>query len=162
MNTSQVLKELDRITAKRPASKRIVVKGQDDCWNWTGGTNDDGYARIRVNKKKVLVHRLIFQIATGESIADKVIRHTCDNPLCQNPSHLLSGTILDNVNDRNARGRQAKGIKIAKSKLSEKQVNEIRRKYTPRIVTYKKLAAEFGICLRQVWMIVTKRNWRHC
>jgi len=34
-----------------------------------------------------------------------VVRHTCDNIKCINPSHLLGGTHLDNMNDRSKRGR---------------------------------------------------------
>lgn len=29
-----------------------------------------------------------------------VVRHTCDNPKCLNPDHLIVGTVDDNVSDR--------------------------------------------------------------
>lgn len=55
-----------------------------------------------------------------------MLRHACDNPLCCNPDHLLTGTQQDNINDKVARGRQAKGEAHGMSKLTTKQVERMR------------------------------------
>jgi len=40
-----------------------------------------------------------------------IIRHSCDNVVCVNPDHLLSGTPNDNIQDSVKRNRRAKGDK---------------------------------------------------
>lgn len=64
-----------------------------------------GYGRVRLTGRPVdWAHRVALLLATGERPA--VVRHTCDNPPCVNPLHLLGGTQADNVADKWARGRQ--------------------------------------------------------
>lgn len=79
----------------------------DNCWLWHGCLNSDGYPAISWNGNyNVKGHRAMFQIYYPDiDIQGQSIRHTCDNPLCMNPSHLLVGTSLENVADRVRRGR---------------------------------------------------------
>ena len=51
-------------------------------------------------------HRVAFMLAGGAIDDGAVIRHTCDNPACVNPAHLLSGRNIDNVRDMWRRGRE--------------------------------------------------------
>lgn len=92
------------------------------CLIWTRCVNTDGYPAMSGNVK---VHRFVYKLAYGENIDGKVVRHKCDNPLCINPDHLISGTNLDNVNDMVERYRHHRVItkeviQKAKALLSSK------------------------------------------
>lgn len=69
------------------------------------------------------VARIAFEVVNG--YLPPVVRHTCDNPPCFNPNHLIPGEHEDNVRDRVCRGRSAVGENNGRSKLSEEQAREI-------------------------------------
>lgn len=60
----------------------------------------------RTTPGSLRAHRVAYWLTTGEWPADHVVRHTCDNPPCVNPAHLLLGTHSDNTQDKMDRGRQ--------------------------------------------------------
>ena len=33
-----------------------------NCWNWNGATTNEGYGRMKINKKCYGVHRISYQI----------------------------------------------------------------------------------------------------
>lgn len=77
------------------------------CLEWTRCFNTDGYPRATINyDNNVKVHRMIWERVNEASAAGLVVRHTCDNPKCINPAHLLIGTVADNVADMDQRGRR--------------------------------------------------------
>jgi hypothetical protein len=85
-----------------------------------------------------------------------VIRHTCDNPRCINPAHLIVGTQSDNMRDKVERGRSNRGEKHYKSKLTDVQRAEIAQQYIPRSRTQgsQALAAEYGVARKTIEMVV--------
>lgn len=84
----------------------IDIRGKDECWSWKLKKTWGRYGRIRHNGSLMYVHRVMYQIKSGEEIpAGRVVMHTCDNPWCVNPNHLLLGTQLDNIRDRDNKGR---------------------------------------------------------
>ena len=75
------------------------------CWIWCGAINQCGYGTWHGG----LVHRGAW-IAFNSSIPDEMcVLHRCDVPRCINPDHLFIGTQLDNIKDRDAKGRGNKG-----------------------------------------------------
>ncbi len=54
-------------------------------------------------------NRWSYEQHKGAIPPDEVVRHTCDEPSCVNPDHLLIGTHADNMRDKVERGRQARG-----------------------------------------------------
>lgn len=101
-----------------------------------------GYARTSRNYKQHLMHRLIYCETNGiniESIKGLVVRHSCDNPRCINPNHLLLGTHLDNNLDMMERNRSST------TKLTMENVLEIRRDAKPSSISYGFFAKKFGV-----------------
>ena len=89
------------------------------------------------------------------------ICHKCDNPSCVNPHHLSEGTQQDNSNDMVNKGRAAKGEKQHLSKLTEKQVLEIRAKYAKGGTTHRQLAKEYGVFHAVIGNIIRRKTWTH-
>lgn len=86
---------------------RIDVGEPHECWPWTRAKNNLGYGQIAYPKGvRHYAHRLVVRAVKGE-----VIRHTCDNPPCCNPAHLLKGTQAQNLQDMRDRGRSG-GIDV--------------------------------------------------
>lgn len=83
----------------------VRVEKSDGCWLWTGSRMTHGYGVLTVNGRPIGAHRYSYSIANGPIADDVVIRHSCDNPPCVNPAHLLAGTQTDNVHDMLERGR---------------------------------------------------------
>lgn len=144
--------------------KHTRKRGPDQCWPWLGGKKEDGYGRLFLRRGKYLfAHRISFAIATNTSLESLiVVRHKCDNPRCVNPKHLLHGTILDNVADRQSRNRQTRGENHFNAKLTELQAEEIRRIHVPYRRPYlRELAKRYGVTLDQVHRVARKKSWRH-
>lgn len=79
----------------------------NDCIEWTKGRSGKGYGVLRHAGRIVYAHRLAFFNHYG--YWPEVVRHTCDNPPCVNPDHLLPGSSKDNTRDMVERGRSPKG-----------------------------------------------------
>jgi hypothetical protein len=88
---------------------RVNIKSQDECWNWTGGLDGNGYGRLDFKGKRYGSHRLSYILSIGDIPGGMFVCHKCDNPLCCNPSHLFIGTLQDNNADRVKKGRSATG-----------------------------------------------------
>ncbi len=96
-------------------------------------------------------------VCNGEIPDGMVIMHTCDVPLCVNPSQLRAAIQAENVADRDIKGRTAKGEKNGKSKLTETQARFIKRSSKPTQV----LANRFGVHYTTVMKIKQGVNWAH-
>lgn len=70
----------------------------DGCWNWTGHTNQKGYAMFKAKDKLRTVHRWIYFYIRGENPDGNklTIDHLCRNRKCVNPYHLELVTGYEN------------------------------------------------------------------
>jgi uncharacterized protein (DUF433 family) len=84
---------------------RVEKGGVDDCWPWAARRGPQGYGAFRIDGKDRRAHRVAYQLSRGPIPDGLLVRHTCDNPPCCNPNHLLLGTHADNVADRRERKR---------------------------------------------------------
>lgn len=81
------------------------VDKSGECWIWLGSKTQGGYGLFRFSGKRAYAHRFTYELTHG-SIPDGLhICHTCDNPSCCNPAHLWAGTPVDNMADRDRKGR---------------------------------------------------------
>lgn len=86
------------------------VHPETGCWEWRGDLDRKGYGRVRsrphFGASWGAAHRISFEVYTGATADGHVVRHSCDNPPCINPAHLLVGTVQDNMRDMAERKRQ--------------------------------------------------------
>ena len=75
----------------------VAVVQEDHCWEWLGGKNYYGYARIRwprVHRQPLglppesLAHRIAYLLFRGPIPLGKELDHLCRNRGCVNPGHL--------------------------------------------------------------------------
>lgn len=130
----------------------------------------DGYARttrlISGTQYNTSMHRLAFclhNICTLDDIAGKLIRHTCDNPRCINPEHLLAGTQEDNMRDMVLRNRQCKGAAVYNSTLKYEDVVYIKKTHVKGCRQYgaRALGRAFNVTKKAILDVVKGRTWTH-
>lgn len=136
---------------------------QTACREWKGPRNPGGYGLIWLTdrKKQIGSHRFAWAETNGPIPEGMHVLHTCDNPLCYNPDHLFLGTPADNMADKVAKGRQAKGSRLASAKLNEEKVKEIRRLYKAGGTSHRALAREFGVSKSLITQILNREWWAH-
>jgi hypothetical protein len=136
------------------------IKKTETCWLWTG-TKRNGYGVIKYEGVECRAHVLSYELKYGRILPGFIICHRCDNPCCVNPEHLFAGTHSDNMEDKLAKKRQAKGSRQGHSKLIEPQVIEIRTNYTMVRETHKKIAARYGVKKGAIASILSRISWKH-
>lgn len=142
-------------TMRELFNARISVD-PDNCWHWVGQKDARGYGIFGHKGRKLLAHRVSFEMASGV-VPDGVVMHKCDNPSCVNPDHLKLGTLRENIQDCVLKGRNANkgGLNGSKAKLSDEDVNAIRLRRDEG-ESYKELAKEFGVSMS--WLSILTRG----
>lgn len=148
----------------RPVLERLAERSYTDlrtgCTVWHGGkANTWGNGTISIGGTKWLVHRAAWTEENGPIPDGLDCLHHCDNPPCWNVCHLFLGTHVDNMADRDRKGRQFTPLGEAhgKSVLTAQQVLAIRRDARPA----RLVAPDFGISESNVYMIRGGHTWRH-
>lgn len=133
-----------------------MEKLKNKCWIWKRATRN-GYGVLSIDSKLMYAHRASFALFNGGIPKNKCILHKCDNPLCFNPKHLFPGTRAENAEDRDLKGRTAKGERHYKTKLSEQDVLKMRC-LEALGQSHTSLAKEFGITRTSVTQIVNMKR----
>ena len=154
------------------------VDRSGECWLWKGHVNPvSGYGEYTfwhpAKKAKVTVaaHRIAYWLTYGPIATGIHIRHiTCDNPPCCRPDHLAGGTRRQNMADMLKKQRDVwntkpermrRGERSPNAKLSQAQVEEIRRRFSAGGVMKVELAREYGVTDVLIGKIVRGESWRH-
>lgn len=143
------------------------------CWNWTANKNNHGYGLFRPGglAPKKLAHRLVFAAVVGHDRTPCVL-HTCDNPACVRPEHLVGGTQLQNMRDMAEKGRRKtvvnpdnkppvhRGESHPKAKLTDELVRKYRREFAAG-KTVKQMAQETGLHEKSLRKMINGDHWSH-
>lgn len=130
-----------------------------ECWEWKGSRQRAGYGQIKVEKTSWGAHVLSFFLSRGYK-AKETVRHSCDNPPCVNPDHLLEGSTADNMRDKVERRRHAYGEKHGAAQISEIQASKIKRLLKTR-VNSRVVANQMQVSVHIVRNIRKGKTWRH-
>jgi len=87
------------------------VKKSPGCWMWDGSPSKR-YGYFRTNRTRVAAHRFSWEIHNGEIPPGLCVLHRCDVAKCVRPDHLFLGSQLENIADRDRKGRTARGEKL--------------------------------------------------
>lgn len=150
---------------KAAFKERCEIHDTDDCIFWIGNFDKAGYGRIHLTRKTIKAHRLSYCIFAGIDISEisgLVVMHSCDNPSCVNPRHLSIGTQIENVIDRFSKGRCAKGVDNGFSKLTIKDVDEIRSIYSKQKKGFGSicLGKKYGVHHSTILRVVNGELWK--
>lgn len=130
------------------------------CDEWGGARDRDGYGRLQRYGLSWLAHRLEWTTKRGPIPQGMAVLHRCDNPPCREINHLFLGTHADNMADRRAKGRQARGEAVGTSKLTEALVREMRARHAAGGVSYRSLAREHGLAHATVRRAIVGAAWK--
>ena len=152
-------KELARFVEK------YAIDPTSGCWLWTGTILIKGYGQFcrqgyeGKDGPRWQAHRFSYFVSNGPISHGLCVCHHCDVRSCVNPDHLFLGTNDDNVNDRNAKNRQAflRGERNGRSKLTSDDVLFIRGSS----LGARELGQKFGVDERHILAIRQRTFWRH-
>jgi hypothetical protein len=126
------------------------VDKTSSCWLWTGGLDKDGYGLFQLNGKQWRAHRYSQFISNGLDASKPIVLHTCDNPSCVNPEHLLNGTVQENNLDKVSKRRHP-------HKFKDSEIATIRSSTKSN----RDLANEYNVGSWVIWYIRSYNTYKH-
>ena len=143
------------------------------CKPFMGYRDSNGYGKVRYCGESRLAHRVTYAVHHGIPLGQLngvVIRHTCDNPPCCEPDHLVAGTQADNMRDKSERGRchttfhtDCNGTKRYNAKLNDELVRSIRAEYIPRHREHgaRAIARRLDMSVATISQCLRGEKWTH-
>jgi hypothetical protein len=150
--------------AKKSAEERFFekVNKTDDCWEWTATKNNKGYGMFYpgYGKEKVLAHRFSWEFHNYPSPIPKGknVLHVCDNPGCVNPAHFFIGSHLDNMLDKENKGRGNHPCGDGRPlDLTDEEIEDIIKRYTNG-TCLRSLGRDYGIDKATIGRVLRKNG----
>lgn len=128
---------------------------ENECWEWIGARNNEGYGIFKYKNKNVRAHRFSYALFKDQVPEDLLICHKCDNPSCCNPYHLELGTNHYNQVDCFLKNRGGK-----RSKLNTSDVIQI-KKLLRMEVKPSTIAFMYDITESEVSRIKNNKRWSY-
>ena len=125
------------------------------------GARPGRYRHVKVDGRSTSAHRVAWERAHGPIPPGMWVLHHCDNPPCDEESHLFLGDHAANVADRDAKRRQAKGERHGNAKLTAARVRAMRSRYAAGGITITRLAAAFDVATPAIWRALIGTTWAH-
>jgi DNA-binding transcriptional regulator YiaG len=165
---------MPRVYHRAPVAERFWAhvdrRSLDECWPWLAALRK-GYGTFKLapgdletdRRRDVYAHRVAFRLVHDRWPEPEAL-HGCDNPVCcnaENSQHIHEGTPQSNMDEKMARGRHrgaAPGVLNHNSKLTQEQINEVRR-LAQAGVSQRTIGTQFGVAQPTVSRIV--RGQRH-
>ncbi len=141
----------------------------DGCWLWNAAKDQNGYGNFSVygrSRGPVKAQRFSFAYHHQKDPDGFDVCHSCDNPPCINPAHLFLGTHHENMLDSKEKGRMKiaskgkKGSLNNQAKLTEVEVMKIIALIGSG-VSNSGIARTFNVDRSTIYLIKTKKKWRH-
>lgn len=140
---------------------KVDIRGDDDCWEWTGHRHQRGYGIFWFQGKNVRANRYALIFSGSEPPSPQHISlHSCDNPPCCNPRHLRWGYNVDNRADHDLRRGPLTGENSYTAVITTEQADSILK---GRIngENSASLSKRLGLPKTLVDNIYSGRTWRH-
>lgn len=166
-NMEKAMQEIkDRFMSK------VEMVTESGCWIWMASTlipsakskgNRVAYGCFTVGKKSISAHRASYKFFVGYIPDGMSVCHSCDIPLCVNPSHLFIGSHKDNMQDMVKKGRAKQCVEHQfkrghlhhSAKLTLQQVCEIRESTG----SLRSVAAKFNVTKDAIWAVRKGITW---
>jgi hypothetical protein len=171
--SAALMKRRGRGPSSTPLPERFWSKvdkrpDSSQCWLWTGYIDAGGRGRFNTGStggkpgKIRSAHRIAYELTYGPIEKGMEVCHHCDNPPCCNPAHLFLGTHMENMIDRDTKGRNINyiGTQHGMSKLTEDSVREMRY-LRAQGATFQAIARRFGVSKSVAHQAITGVTWKH-
>lgn len=132
------------------------------CLPWPYARNSNGYPMLNVDGRDRLLARVLCEAVNGPPpTPEHEAAHSCGNGHagCLARGHLSWKTPAGNASDRIVHGTETVGGRHGLAKLTEADVNEIRR--LKGRLPQRAIAARFGIHQAQVYRILSGKSWAY-
>ena len=142
-----------------------------DCWLWTGATDNKGYGTVWLSDgKKYRVHRVICAWNLGDNPdleAGHAPHDICGHTNCLAYHHLSWQTHTDNQRQRRIDGTHLNvgrlcGERHGMAKLTDSQVEEIKKKYATGKYSYRELGKEYDVAHSSISDYVNGKRRKNC
>ena len=167
MEDSHANDELARIRARFFAKTKWADEPHPilgtKCLLWTAWIRTAfGHGGFTFHGQAELAHRVAWILEFGAIPDEMCALHRCDNPPCVNVEHLFLGTQIDNIKDRDSKGRgvQVCGENHGNAKMTWEKVALLRERYSQGIGC-PTLAKDFGIDGSTAWDIAMGHTWKN-
>lgn len=165
--------------------KYFDVSAPDECWDWKGYKNENGYGMFRIRRnhlsKHIRSHRIMFYLRNGYLPED--VHHSCEHPSCINPNHLEAldhaphvgfhhrgeksyrygkGHLYGGTNSKlfGKKRLDLQGSKGSGSKLTDDQVREA-HSLSVNGVFQKDIAQKFEVKRHTIMRLLQGKSWEY-